>query len=105
MPTVVYVQPDGTREEIEVPVSYSVMEGATMNGVDGIEAECGGACSWATCHVYVDPAWTARLPAMEDLEDAMLDSANERRENSRLSCQIPVTEELEGLTVTVVPPY
>jgi 2Fe-2S ferredoxin len=105
MPTVVYVQPDGTREEIEVPVSYSVMEGATMNGVDGIEAECGGACSCATCHVYVDPAWTARLPAMEDLEDAMLDSANERRENSRLSCQIPVTEELEGLTVTVVPPY
>ncbi|MEE8542625.1 MAG: 2Fe-2S iron-sulfur cluster-binding protein [Gammaproteobacteria bacterium] len=105
MPTVVYVQPDGTREQIEVPVSYSVMEGATMNGVDGIEAECGGACSCATCHVYVDPAWTARLPAMEDLEDAMLDSANERRENSRLSCQIPVTEELEGLTVTVVPPY
>ncbi len=105
MPTVVYVQPDGTREQIEVPVSYSVMEGATMNGVDGIEAECGGACSCATCHVYVDPAWTARLPAMDDLEDAMLDSANERRENSRLSCQIPVTEELEGLTVTVVPPY
>ncbi len=105
MPTVVYVQPDGTREQIEVPVSYSVMEGATMNGVDGIEAECGGACSCATCHVYVDPAWTASLPAMEDLEDAMLDSANERRENSRLSCQIPVTEELEGLTVTVVPPY
>ncbi len=105
MPTVVYVQPHGTREEIEVPVGYSVMEGATTNGVAGIEAECGGACSCATCHVYIDPAWTDKLPEMEDLEDAMLDSANERRETSRLTCQISVTEELDGLTVTVVPPY
>ncbi len=105
MPTVIYVQPDGTREEIEVPVGYSVMEGATMNGVAGIEAECGGACSCSTCHVYVDPAWTNRLPAMEDLEDAMLDSAIERSETSRLTCQISVTEELDGLTVTVVPLY
>jgi 2Fe-2S ferredoxin len=105
MPSVIYVQPDGTKQEIEVPVGYSVMEGATMNDVPGIEAECGGACSCATCHAYVDPAWSARLPAMEDLEDAMLDSANERRETSRLTCQISVTEELDGLTVTVVPPY
>ncbi len=105
MPTVVYVQPDGTREEIEVPVGYSVMEGATMNGVAGIVAECGGACSCATCHAYVEPAWTDRLPEMDDLEDAMLDSANERRETSRLTCQLSVTEELDGLTVTVVPPY
>jgi 2Fe-2S ferredoxin len=105
MPIVVYVQPDDTREEIEVPVGYSVMEGATMNGVEGIEAECGGACSCATCHAYVDPAWTDRLPQMDDLEDAMLDSANERRKNSRLTCQLSVTEELDGLTVTVVPPY
>ena len=105
MPSVTYVQPDGTKQEIEVPVGYSVMEGATMNGIPGIEAECGGACSCATCHAYVDPAWAARLPAMEDLEDAMLDSANERRETSRLTCQISVTEELDGLTVTVVPPY
>ncbi|MCZ6497237.1 MAG: 2Fe-2S iron-sulfur cluster-binding protein [Gammaproteobacteria bacterium] len=105
MPTVVYVQPDGTREEIQVPVGYSVMEGATMNGVAGIEAECGGACSCATCHAYIDPAWADRLPEMEDIEDAMLDSANERRETSRLTCQISVTEELDGLTVTVVPPY
>jgi 2Fe-2S ferredoxin len=105
MPTVVYVQPDGSREKIEVPIGYSVMEGATINSVAGIEAECGGVCSCATCHVYIDPAWTDRLPAMEDLEDAMLDSANERRETSRLTCQISITEELDGLTVTVVPPY
>ncbi len=105
MPIVVYVQPDGSREEIEVPLGYSVMEGATMNGIPGIEAECGGACSCATCHAHIDPAWIERLPKMDDLEDAMLDSANERGETSRLTCQIPVTKELDGLTLTVVPPY
>ena len=105
MPIVVYVQPDGTREEIDVPVGYSVMEGATMNGIAGIEAECGGACSCATCHSHVDPAWLSKLPPMDALEDAMLDSANERNETSRLTCQISMTDELDGLTVTVVPPY
>ena len=105
MPIVVYVQPDGTREEIDVPVGYSVMEGATMNGIAGIEAECGGACSCATCHSHVDPAWLSKLPPMDPLEDAMLDSANERNETSRLTCQISMTDELDGLTVTVVPPY
>jgi 2Fe-2S ferredoxin len=105
MPIVVYVQPDGTREEIDVPVGYSVMEGATMNGIAGIEAECGGACSCATCHSHVDSAWLSKLPPMDALEDAMLDSANERNETSRLTCQISMTDELDGLTVTVVPPY
>ncbi len=105
MPIVVYVQPDGTREEIDVPVGYSVMEGATMNGIAGIEAECGGACSCATCHAHVDPAWLPKLPPMDGLEDAMLDSANERNQTSRLTCQISMTDELDGLTVTVVPPY
>jgi 2Fe-2S ferredoxin len=85
MPIVVYVQPDGTREEIDVPVGYSVMEGATMNGIDS--------------------AWLSKLPPMDALEDAMLDSANERNETSRLTCQISMTDELDGLTVTVVPPY
>jgi len=75
MPIVVYVQPDGTREEIDVPVGYSVMEGATMNGIAGIEAECGGACSCATCHSHIDPEWLPKLPPMDALEDAMLDSA------------------------------
>ena len=105
MPIVVYVQPDGTREEIDVPVGYSVMEGATMNGIAGIEAECGGACSCATCHSHIDPKWLPKLPPMDALEDAMLDSANERDETSRLTCQISMTDELDGLTVTVVPPY
>jgi 2Fe-2S ferredoxin len=105
MPTVTFIQPDGTREDVEAEVGYSVMEAATLNGIRGIEAECGGACSCATCHVHVDAEWLGRLPEMEPMEDAMLDAANDRRADSRLSCQLEVTEELDGLTVTVVPPY
>ena len=105
MPTVTFVQPDGRREDVEAEVGYSVMEAATLNGIRGIEAECGGACSCATCHVHVDPDWLAKLPPMEPMEDAMLDAANDRQANSRLSCQLEVTEAFDGLVVTVVPPY
>lgn len=105
MPRIVYLEADGTRKELEVEVGYTVMEGATMNGVEGIEAECGGACSCATCHVYVAEAWWDKLPGMESLEDAMLESAVDRKKRSRLACQIQVTEELDGLTVTVAPAY
>ena len=103
MPKIVYIEPDGTRRELEVPVGYSVMEGATMNSVEGIEAECGGACSCATCHAYVDERWLDKLPPMEPMEDSMLEAAVERRPNSRLTCQIQVTEELDGLTLEVAP--
>jgi len=105
MPTIVYIEPDGTRKELEVAVGYSVMEGASMNGVEGIEAECGGACSCATCHAYIDAAWWDKLPEMETLEDSMLDAAVDRQDNSRLTCQIQVTEELDGLTLKVAPSY
>lgn len=105
MPTVTFIQPDGTREAVEAEIGYSLMEAATLNGIRGIEAECGGACSCATCHVHVDAEWLARLVEMEPMEDAMLDAANDRQASSRLSCQIEVTDELDGLTVTVVPPY
>jgi len=105
MPTIVFIQPDGTRQEIEVDLGYSVMEAATLNGIPGIEAECGGACSCATCHVHVDPAWIDKLPEMDPMEDAMLDAASDRQPTSRLTCQIEMTDELDGLTVTVVPPY
>lgn len=105
MPTVVFIQPDGTRQELEAELGYSVMEVATLNGIPGIEAECGGACSCATCHVHVDPAWFNKLPDMDPMEDAMLDAANDRQATSRLTCQIEMTDELDGLTVTVVPPY
>jgi len=105
MPAIKFIQPDGSHQVVEADVGYSVMEAATLNDIAGIEAECGGACSCATCHAHVDAAWLDKLPEMDPMEDAMLDAANDRQPSSRLTCQIPVTEELDGLTLTVVPPY
>jgi len=101
---VTYVSDAGAATVVDVPVGDSVMEGAIKNGVDGIVAECGGACMCATCHVYVDPAWLAKLPAMEEDENAMLEStASPRLTNSRLSCQLRVTKEFDGLIVKTPP--
>ena len=105
MPKIVYIEPEGDRVEVDVEEGYSVMEGAIMNGVEGIEAECGGACSCATCHCYVKEEWWEKLPEMDVIEDSMLEAATERRTNSRLTCQIPVTEELDGLVLEVAPSY
>ena len=105
MPKIVYIEPEGDLVEVEVEEGYSVMEGAIMNGVEGIEAECGGACSCATCHCYVNEEWWDKLPEMDVIEDSMLEAATERRENSRLTCQIPVTDELDGLVLEVAPSY
>ena len=105
MPRVVYIEDDGTHVEVDVEEGYSVMEGAIMNGVEGIEAECGGACSCATCHCYVQEDWWDKLPEMDVIEDSMLEAATERRSNSRLTCQIPMTDELDGLIVEVAPSY
>jgi 2Fe-2S ferredoxin len=105
MPRIIYIEPDGARRELEVQVGYSVMEGATINGVEGIEAECGGACSCATCHAYIDETWLSKLQEIDGMEDAMLESAVERKSNSRLTCQIQVSEELDGLVLTVAPAY
>ena len=105
MPRIIYIEPDGTRRELEVQVGYSVMEGATINGVEGIEAECGGACSCATCHAYIDETWLSKLQEIDGMEDAMLESAVERKSNSRLTCQIQVSEDLAGLVLTVAPTY
>jgi 2Fe-2S ferredoxin len=77
------------------------MEVAVDNDIAGMVAECGGACACATCHTYIDAAWLSRMPPLQDMEDAMLDSALDRRENSRLSCQIEVSDALDGLVVTV----
>ena len=101
MPTITYIQPDGTSESVKAELGLSVMETAVDNGIDGIVAECGGACSCATCHVYVDAEWLNRLPAPDEHEDAMLDCVFDRHRSSRLSCQIEVTEEIDGLTVNV----
>lgn len=101
MPKVTYVTPDGERHDVVVESGYSVMEGAINNNIDGIVAECGGACACATCHSYIDEAWLGRLPPMEDMEDSMLDAAFDRRNNSRLTCQIEMKDELDGLVVYV----
>jgi 2Fe-2S ferredoxin len=103
MPRIIYRQPTGERREVEVPVGHSVMEGAVDNGVNGILGDCGGACACATCHAYIADDWLPRLPAMDDMEDAMLDSAEARLPSSRLTCQIEVTPELDGLELTVAP--
>ena len=101
MPTITYIQYEGTPQAIEAESGSTVMETAIDNGIEGIVAECGGACSCATCHVYVDTEWLPRLPAPDEHEDGMLDCVFDRQPNSRLSCQIEVTEEIDGLTVSV----
>jgi len=100
MPTISFTHRDGNSERVEVSDGESAMQAATRHGLDGILAECGGNAMCATCHVYVDDAWVARLPAMAEDEDALLDgAAAERRPNSRLSCQIKITPELDGLVL------
>jgi len=104
MPQITYVLPDGTRRALEVPVGANVMRTAIEHDVPGIVAECGGACACATCHVYVDAEFLAKLPLMTEIEDEMLEStAAERRRESRLSCQLTLTPALDGLVVRVPP--
>jgi 2Fe-2S ferredoxin len=102
MPKVTYRQPDGREDVVEVPVGWSLMEAAIQNDIAGIVAECGGGCACATCHVYVDEAFVERLPAVGDMEGDMLEcTASERLPNSRLSCQIKMSADLDGLQVTL----
>jgi 2Fe-2S ferredoxin len=99
MPKITYIEQNGTKHEVEAEVGMTVMEAAVKNLVPGIEAECGGACSCATCHVYVDEAWRKATGQPEEMEEDMLDFAFDVRASSRLSCQIKITEELDGLVV------
>lgn len=92
---------DGTRFDVDAENGSTVMENAIRNAVPGIEAECGGACACATCHVYVDDAWSEKVGAPEAMEEDMLDFAFDVRPTSRLSCQIKVRDELDGLVVHV----
>ena len=101
MPKVIYITPKGERHEVEVEIGYSVMEGAINNNIEGIVAECGGACACATCHSYIDEAWSDKMPAMDDMEDSMLEAAYDRRANSRLTCQLEMNDEWDGLIVHV----
>jgi len=99
MPKITYIEHNGTKHEIDVPKDLTVMEGAIQNNISGIDADCGGSCACATCHVYVDEKWLNKLPKKENAEQDMLDVAFEPKKNSRLSCQIVVSDKLDGLVV------
>jgi len=101
MPRVTYVTRDGARHDFDVENGCSVMQGAINSNIEGIVAECGGACACATCHGYIDEAWMDEVPPMDDMENSMLDAAVDRRHNSRLTCQIEMSEELDGLIVHI----
>lgn len=103
MPQLVVVTREGEEKTVEVESGYNAMEAIRDAGIDELLALCGGCCSCATCHVYVDPAFAGRLPAMSEDENDLLDSSDHRQENSRLSCQIVVSDELQGLRVTIAP--
>ncbi|MCI4645787.1 MAG: 2Fe-2S iron-sulfur cluster-binding protein [Hyphomonadaceae bacterium] len=100
MVKIIYKDFEGTVREVDAKVGETVMETAIKNGIPGIDADCGGACACATCHVYVDASFMEKVGTPEDMEQSMLDFAENVTETSRLSCQIPVSEDLEGLTVT-----
>ncbi len=99
MPKITYIEHSGKSHVIDVPKDLTVMEGAVQNNIMGIDADCGGSCACATCHVYVDEKWFDKLQKIETAEQDMLDVAFEPKKNSRLSCQITVTDELDGLVV------
>jgi len=103
MPKLVVVTREGEESVIEAEAGLSVMEAIRDAGIDELLALCGGCCSCATCHVFVDPAFTGLLPDMSDDENDLLDSSDHRDERSRLSCQINMSDELDGLTVTIAP--
>ena len=101
MVKITFIEHNGTPHEVEATPGMSVMEAAIKNMVPGIDADCGGACACATCHVYVEPQWLERTGERSEMEEDMLDFAFDVRDNSRLSCQIKVSDELDGLTVKV----
>ena len=101
MPKITYIEHNGKSHTIETANGLSVMEGAVQNNIPGIDADCGGSMACATCHVYVKEEWFNKLPKKEDGEEDMLDMAFEPKKNSRLSCQIMVSDQLDGLVVNL----
>ena len=100
MPKITYIDNQSNAKTIDVEKGLSVMEGAIQNDIPGIDADCGGSMACATCHVYVEDKWLDKIPEAEEAEVDMIDMAFEPKKNSRLSCQILITDELDGLTVT-----
>ena len=101
MPKITFIAFDETKYEVDVKEGTTVMEAAVKNGVPGIEAECGGACACATCHVYVDNAWMDKVGQPDAMEEDMLDFAQDANETSRLSCQIKMSDALDGIVVRI----
>jgi len=101
MPTIHFVLADGSQRSVTAPAGTSLMEAARQNRIPGVIAQCGGACVCATCHVYVELAWLNRLAPPDDMESGMLESAWEPRANSRLACQVPLTQALDGIVARV----
>ena len=99
MAKITYVEFNGKEHVVDVKNGLSVMEGAVKNNIPGIDADCGGACACATCHVYVDEAWAGKTGSQSAMEESMLDFAENVEPNSRLSCQIKVSDDLDGLVV------
>ena len=101
MPKIVFIQPDGRIQTVEAPAGQSLMEAATNNLVPGIVGECGGSCSCATCHMYIDEPWFSKLAPADEMEQGMLEGAIEPGPLSRLGCQVPISEALDGLVARV----
>ena len=101
MAKITYIEHNGKSHTLDVQNGLSVMEGAVQNDIPGIDADCGGGMACATCHVYINDEWLDKLPPKEDGEEDMLDMAFEPKKNSRLSCQLIVSDDLEGLTVDI----
>lgn len=99
MPAVTFIDFDGNKTQVQASEGTSVMQAAMDNMVEGIVAECGGACACATCHCYIDPEWQHKVQAADENEQEMLSVTNEPKDNSRLSCQVTITKELDGLVV------
>ncbi|MEI6170662.1 MAG: 2Fe-2S iron-sulfur cluster-binding protein [Pseudomonadota bacterium] len=99
MPKVIYIEYSGKEHQIDLPIGFSIMEGAIKNSIPGIDADCGGSCACATCHVYVDEKYLSKIPTAQEAEKDMLDFVNETNNSSRLSCQIMMNNELDGIIV------
>ena len=99
MPTLSFIEHNGSAHQVKGDIGQSVMQAATFASVPGIPADCAGACSCATCHAYVDEAWLGKVQAAEDMENDMLEYAFERRDNSRLSCQLIISQEMDGMVL------
>lgn len=99
MPTLTFIEHNGTAHQVKGDIGQSVMQAATFASVPGISADCGGACSCATCHTYIDDAWLGKVPEAQGMENDMLEYAFERRESSRLSCQMIISEDMDGMVL------